>query len=222
MDPFLVDDFASFPDSSTASALSQAAASATPSAAASASATSRTTLLPSTSPATPRDVLDLQSTLQSLNLPYHPSILPLLLDHYHAYTSALLHYVHSVSAYAGRTDVDEAAVDELIAAFTASHSPAPPPPSLELLLPLAVHRNATPLPLSRIAKEKGEVFLPPERFLLTRGDYVIDTEERGGGGGGRGGGWGGGGGGGGGRGARGGGGAGVGAQNGDHSRDANR
>ena len=192
MDPFLVDELASFPDSSNAATLSQAATSA--SAAAASSSSSSSTLPPTGSPAVPRDVLDLQALLQSMSLPYHPSVLPLLLDHYHAYTSSLLQYLHSVSSYAGRAAVDEAAVDELIAAFTASHSPTPPPPSLELLLPLAVHRNSTPLPLSRIVKEKGEVFLPPERFLLTRPNYAMDTQaERGGGRGGGGGGGGGGG-----------------------------
>jgi hypothetical protein len=172
MDPFLVDQFASFPDSSQAASLSQAAASASTSPS---SNTAISGALTSSSSAVPRDVLDLTALLQSMSLSYHPSILPLLLDHYHHYTASLLTYLHSVSSYAGRPTVDEEVIDGLITAFTASTSPAPPPPSLELMLPLAVQRNAIPLPPSRIVKEKGEVFLPPERYLLTRPNYQLDT-----------------------------------------------
>ena len=184
MDPFLVDEFASFPDSSQAAALSEAAAFVPATASASASSAS-----PSVGPgglllaapqssapaAVPRDVLDLRALLRSLSLSYEPSVLPVLLDHYHAYTSSLLSYLHSVSSYAGRAEVDDEAVADLITAFTASASPAPPPPALELLLPLAVQRNSAPLPPSRIVKERGEVFLPPDRFLLTRPAYTVDT-----------------------------------------------
>ena len=155
----------------TSSALSAPALPASPS-----TSTSTTATLPSIPATLPRDCKDLVALLQSMGLAYHPSILPLLLDHYHQLTAALVTHIATTSQHTHRTPTDASDVSAIIASFAATSSCAPSlPPPIELMLPLAVHRNAVPLPLLRLQREKGEVMLPPDRFLLTHRSWQADV-----------------------------------------------
>ena len=138
--------------------------------------TASTATLPSIPATLPRDCKDLMALLQSMGLAYHPSILPLLLDHYHQLTAALLTHIATTAQHTHRTPTDASDINAAIAAFAATSSCAPTlPPPLELMLPLAVQRNAVPLPLLRLQREKGEVMLPPDRFLLTHRSWQADV-----------------------------------------------
>ena len=135
-----------------------------------------TATLPSIPSTLPRDCRDLVLLLQSMGLAYHPSILPLLLDHYHQLTSALLTHVATTAAYTHHTPASHSDMHALLASFASTSSCAPTlPPPVELMLPLAVQRNAVPLPLLRLQREKGEVMLPPDRFLLTHRSWQAEV-----------------------------------------------
>ena len=145
-------------------------------AAATSSASTSTATLPSIPSTLPRDCYDLVALLQSMGLAYHPSVLPLLLDHYHQLTAALLTHIATTAQHTHRQPSDSSDVSAVIASFAASSGLAPTlPPPLELMLPLAVQRNAVPLPLLRLQREKGEVMLPPDRFLLTHRSWQAEV-----------------------------------------------
>lgn len=120
----------------------------------------------------PKDVKDIAHLLHSMQIQFHPSILPLLLDYYHTIAREALVSLHEMNSYADK-QVVEAEDAELALALVAQKHQQPITP--ELLFPIAQHRNSIPIPVQRSHKDIGDIALPPERFRLTTVSWEMEA-----------------------------------------------
>ncbi|TMS38903.1 hypothetical protein L596_005527 [Steinernema carpocapsae] len=118
----------------------------------------------------PRDVQLMLNLLQQAGITgYDPRLVPMMVEFAYRLTQDMLLEAKAISEYAGKKQVDESDVQFAISGSGTSEKRVSDAANKKLLIELATHKNAFPLPP---IKQNSGLRLPNDRFCLTAPDFA--------------------------------------------------